>query len=348
MRPRRWRISRRKQKPDYGWQGPHDPPAITAIVLKAFVQDVHFDPEQPFLDKSYDYLLTFQKPDGSISEDVLATYNTAIAISSLAAAKDAEYKEPMEKALAFLKDLQWTDKIEGVPDRNKKVDEKNPNFGGFGYGSKGRADGSNLQIALDALHDAGLKKDDPAYQAALKFLTRQQNNSETNKDSPWVGDDGGFIYTPADGGQSPAGEFTGPDGRRMLRSYGSMTYAGLKSMIYAGLSKDDPRVKAAWNWVRNNWTFDENPGMLARAIRTPPTMACFIISTPSPARCAYGEPVITDSKGNKHDWRLELIAKLQATQNKDGSWTGTQKWMESRPVLATAYGVLRFRKRRMI
>jgi squalene-hopene/tetraprenyl-beta-curcumene cyclase len=55
---------------------------------------------------------------------------------------------------------------------------------------------------------------------------------------------------------------------------------------------------------------------------------------------AYGEPVITDSKGNKHDWRLELIAKLESTQNKDGSWNGTQKWMESRPVLATAYGVL--------
>ncbi len=329
-----------QQKPDYGWQGPHDPPGITAIVLKAFVQDPHFDPQQPFIDKAYGYLLSFQKPDGSISEDVLATYNTAIAISSLAAAKDAEYKVPMEKALAFLKELQWTDKIEGIPDRNKKVDEKNPNFGGFGYGNKGRADQSNLQFAIDALHDAGLKKDDPAYQAALKFITRSQNNSETNTDQPWAGDDGGFIYTPADGGQSAAGEYTSPDGRRMLRSYGSMTYAGLKSMIYAGLSKDDKRVKAAWKWIGNNWTLDENPGLSANDAHAAENGLFYYFHTLARALHAYGEPVITDSKGNKHDWRLELIAKLEANQNKDGGWTGTQKWMESRPVLASAFGVL--------
>ena len=40
-----------------------------------------------------------------------------------------------------------------------------------------------------------------------------------------------------------------------------MTYAGLKSMIYAGLTKDDPRVKAAMEWIGKNWTLDENPGM---------------------------------------------------------------------------------------
>jgi squalene-hopene/tetraprenyl-beta-curcumene cyclase len=321
-----------QQKPNYGWQGPSDPPAITAIVLKAFVQEPHFDPEQPFVDKGFDYLLTFQKSDGSISEDVLATYNTAIAISSLAAAKDAEYKVPMDKAVAYLRELQWTEKIEGLPDRVKKVDQSNPNYGGFGYGSKGRADGSNLQIALDALHDAGLKSSDPAYQAALKFLTRQQNNSETN-DQKWASDDGGFIYSPADGGQSPAGEFTGPDGRRMLRSYGSMTYAGLKSMIYAGLSKNDPRVKACWNWVRNNWTLDENPGMAAADGRGAENGLFYYFQTMARALRAYGEPVIIDSKGNKHDWRLELIAKLESTQNKDGSWNGN-------PILATAYGVL--------
>ncbi len=328
-----------QQKPDFSWQGPHDPPAISAIVLKAFVQDAHYDPEMQFLDKGFDHLLTFQKPDGSISEDVLATYNTAIAISSLAAARDAEYKEPMDRAVSYLRQLQWTDKIEGLPDRVKKVDEKDPNYGGFGYGSKGRADGSNLQIAIDALHDAGLKKDDPAYQAALKFLNRQQNNSETN-DQKWAGDDGGFIYSPADGGQSPAGEFVGGDGRRMLRSYGSMTYAGLKSMIYAGLTKDDPRVKAAWNWVKNNWTLDENPGMGAADPKSAENGLFYYYHTLARALRAYGEPVITDSKGKKHDWRLEMIAKLETTQNKDGSWSGTQKWMESRPVLATAYGVL--------
>ena len=86
-----------------------------------------------------------------------------------------------------------------------------------------------------------------------------QNHSETN-DQPWAGNDGGFIYSPSDGGASPAGEYTGADGKKFLRSYGSMTYAGLKSLIYAGLTKDDSRVKAAWEWISKNWTLDENPG----------------------------------------------------------------------------------------
>ena len=40
-----------------------------------------------------------------------------------------------------------------------------------------------------------------------------------------------------------------------------MTYTGLKSFLYAGVNKDDPRVKAAVSWVRAHYTFEENPGM---------------------------------------------------------------------------------------
>ncbi len=40
-----------------------------------------------------------------------------------------------------------------------------------------------------------------------------------------------------------------------------MTYAGLKSMIYAGLTPDDPRVKAACDYIKNHYTLDENPGL---------------------------------------------------------------------------------------
>ena len=39
-----------------------------------------------------------------------------------------------------------------------------------------------------------------------------------------------------------------------------MTYAGLKSMIYAGLKQDDVRVKAAVGYIAKNYTVDENPG----------------------------------------------------------------------------------------
>ena len=50
-----------------------------------------------------------------------------------------------------------------------------------------------------------------------------------------------------------------PDGG--LRSYGSMTYAGLKSMIYAGVGPDDPRVKAAFKWAQKHYDLKTNPGM---------------------------------------------------------------------------------------
>jgi len=54
----------------------------------------------------------------------------------------------------------------------------------------------------------GLKPGDPAYENALKFITRDQNNSETNKDAKWAGDDGGFIYSPANDGESMRWRFT--------------------------------------------------------------------------------------------------------------------------------------------
>jgi len=69
-------------------------------------------------------------------------------------------------------------------------------------------------------------------------------------------------------------------------------------MIYAGLTKDDPRVKAA-----------------------------------------YGEPVVTNAQGNKHDWRIELIDKLATLQKPDGSWVGDKKWMENNLTITSAFAV---------
>jgi squalene-hopene/tetraprenyl-beta-curcumene cyclase len=330
------------QKPDGGWQEEAEPPAITAIAVKAFVQDSHYKADEEFLAKALAKLLSYQKEDGSISDDNLATYNTAIAISALAESKHDKYKAALGKALGYLRTVQWIDKIDGVP-ANMKVPESNPNYGGFGYGKKGaRADLSNAQTALDALKDAGLKPDDPAFRAALKFITRAQNSSETN-DQKWSGDDGGFIYSVADGGASKALDYTTPDGRTVHRSYGSMTYAGLKSMIYAGLSHDDPRVKAAWKWVTHNWTLDENPGVKFGDAKNPKggeDGLFYYYHTLARALHAYGQPVITDARGEKHDWRLELIAKLSDQQAPDGHWEGIQKWMENKPILSTAYAIL--------
>jgi squalene-hopene/tetraprenyl-beta-curcumene cyclase len=328
-----------KQQPDGTWHSEKAPPAISAIVLKAVVQDERYDVNTDLVKKGYEKLLSYQYENGGIYKDLLANYNTAIAVSSLAAAENPQFKERIDKAVAYLKSLQWNDTIAGGPKGEKSIDVGNPWFGGFGYGSKGRPDGSNTQIALEALHDAGVSKDDPAMQAALKFVSRMQNLSETN-DQKWAGNDGGGVYTPANNGESFAGEYTGEDGRRMLRSYGSMTYAMLKSYIYAGLSKDDPRVKAAWDWISKNWSLDENPGMRFSSPDHAQYGLFYYYMTLARALNVYDQPVIVDPQGNKHDWRVELIEKLSSLQAADGSFTGDKRWMEENPILATSYAAL--------
>ncbi|HWE94494.1 MAG TPA: prenyltransferase/squalene oxidase repeat-containing protein, partial [Tepidisphaeraceae bacterium] len=94
-----------QQQPDGGWQQANEPPAITAIAVKAFVQDPKFKADDPFLTKAFDKLLSYQKEDGSISDDNLATYNTAIALSALGESKQEKYKHAMEKALGYLRSI---------------------------------------------------------------------------------------------------------------------------------------------------------------------------------------------------------------------------------------------------
>jgi squalene-hopene/tetraprenyl-beta-curcumene cyclase len=339
-----------KQQPAGGWHSEKEPPALTAIVLKAIVVSRPRDKSAAYVKKGYDNLLTHQLDDGGIYKDLLANYNTAIAVSALAAADNPEYQDEIDRAVAYLKGLQWTEKtrpqFQDAKEQftNKQVvqDDKDPFYGGWGYGGRsrggGRPDLSNVQVTLDALRDAGLKPGDEAYDRALKFVTRMQNLSETN-DQPWAGDDGGFVYSPADTrkGESMAGEYTSPDGRRMLRSYGSMTYAGLKSMIYAGLTKDDPRVKAAWDWIGRNWTLDENPGMRLNNPRIAQQGLYYYYHTLARALNAYDEPVITDRQGNQHDWRVEFVNKIASLQKEDGSFVGEEKWMEGNPALVTSY-----------
>ena len=343
-----------QQKPTGGWHGEKEPPAITALVLKAVVQGRPQDRKAEYVQMGYQNLLSNQLGNGGIYRDLLANYNTAIAVSALAAADNPEFKDEIDRAVAYLKGLQLTEQTRPEYSGGKEQftgkqiikDEKDPFYGGWGYGGArsqgvGRPDLSNSQLTIQALHDAGLKPGDPAYERALKFITRLQNLSETN-DQPWAGDDGGFVYSPSDTrrGDSFAGEYTSPDGRRMLRSYGSMTYAGLKSMIYAGLTKDDPRVKAAWDWVQKNWTLDENPGMRLNKPDLAQHGLYYYYHTLARALNAYDQPVITDSQGNKHDWRVELIDKLASIQRPDGSFVGEQRWMENNPVLVTSYATI--------
>jgi squalene-hopene/tetraprenyl-beta-curcumene cyclase len=143
---------------------------------------------------------------------------------------------------------------------------------------------------------------------------------------------GGFVYMP---GESKAGEMKKEeDDGAGLRSYGSMTYAGLKSMVYAKLNRDDPRVKAAMEWIQRHFTFAENPGLGNAGLY-------YYLHTCAKALAAYGDETVTDAAGKPRAWRVEFIAQAVGLQNPDGSWANENgRWMESVPELSTAYTVL--------
>lgn len=259
----------------------------------------------------------------------LQNYVTCVNVMALAAAKrDEKYKPVIGNAAAFLKKLQWDDS------EGKKPDDDF--FGGAGYDSKSRPDLSNTQFFLDALKDAGVPADDEAYKKALVFVSRCQNLKTEHNDRTWAGkiNDGSFIYSAAGGGSTK----TSDDPNAPLTGYGSMTYAGVKSMIYAGVGKDDPRVKAALDWLRKNYTVEANAGM-------PPQFAhrglYYYYHTMAKTLDLLGEDQFTDAKGVKHDWRADLFAAIAKRQKPDGSWVNeTDRWLEGDPNLVTGYALM--------
>ena len=113
-----------------------------------------------------------------------------------------------------------------------------------------------------------------------------------------------------------------------------MTYAGFKSLLYAGLAADDPRVRAAFDWIRNHWTFAENPGVGLQGY-------FYYLHALSRALLAARQDVVTDASGVTHSWRDELIAAIVSRQRPDGSWVNdSARWEESNPDLCTIYCLL--------
>jgi squalene-hopene/tetraprenyl-beta-curcumene cyclase len=193
-------------------------------------------------------------------------------------------------------------------------------------------------MMIEALHQSGLPPEHPAYKKAVLFISRSQMLSLTNdQDFIRVGGDGGFIYTPANGGESKAGTVT-VEGQPRLRSYGSMTYAGFKSLLHAQVDRDDIRVRRAFDWIHQYYTLDANPNMPGAQSQEGLFYYYHVFAK---ALAAWGEDTITDAAGKSHDWRQELCAALKQRQQPDGSFVNTaDRWMEGNPVLVTSYSVL--------
>jgi len=326
-----------RREADGGWSlgGGLMKPAITAMVIKTLLQHPDFGRTSPVVKKGFDVLLSYRQKDGAICDPKMGrpAYTTAIAIMAMTEAKDPAYNEAIRQATQYLKGIQIMPGQES-PDGGK-VAPDSPRVGGVGYGKNGEPNLSVLGFVIEAWHDAGLKADDEAMKRAVAFLSRVQNRSESNP-TPWASegaDDGGFVY---DLQTSKAGEGPGGSG---LRSYGSMTYVGFKSMLYAGVDRSDPRVQAAYMWIRRYWRLDSNPNM--PKLRSTEGLFYYYHVFAKALR-AWGADEITDLKKVKHNWRHELIDALAERADGDGSWTNkaAKRWEEGNPVLSTCFSVL--------
>lgn len=314
-----------KQEAD-GSFSPQAGPGITAMVTAAILGHGR-SPDDPVVAKALKHLETFVQEDGSIakSDSFHKNYETCLAMLAFSAAnRGGKYDALLKKAEAYAKGIQWDESEE-----KKKSDIE---YGGAGYGRSKRPDLSNTSFFLDALKSTGNGADSEAIQRAMVFVSRCQNLETEHNTTPFAAKnpDGGFYYTPVgDSGNSQAG--LAENGG--LRSYGSMTYAGLKSMIYAGVKQDDPRVKAAIAWLQKNYDLKSNPGMGQAGL-------FYYYQTQAKALAAGKFKELTDDKGVKHDWRKELVDELASRQKEDGSWVNeTPRWMEGDANVATSYAL---------
>ncbi|WP_395748656.1 prenyltransferase/squalene oxidase repeat-containing protein [Prosthecobacter sp.] len=315
-------------------------PALSALVLSAMIQNPAGPGNKEELKRGYDFLLRNVQPDGGIYTKARSNYNTAICLMALVLRASHDDEEVIRRARNFVAHQQNDADTPGKTD--------NPFDGGIGYGGGqqggAHADMSNTSFALEALYyskkmfqDTGKpveKKEDLNWDAAIQFVSRCQNFKATN-DQPWAGVDkeniGAFGYTPVP--QAPRGGKK-DGGPVPMRYYGSISYAGMLSFIYAGLTPEDPRMKAALEWLGSNYTVDENPGMGAEGLY-------YYYHTMAKALATAGITQLK-TKSGAADWTADLSRKLISLQNSDGSWANKEsgRWMESDPVLVTAYTVL--------
>lgn len=312
-----------KQADDGSWTSPEQP-GISGLVTFALLQ-AGVPSTDPAVEKALKHLESFVQPDGGIYfvKSGHKNYETSICLLAFHAAnKNGKYDKLIKQADQCLRKLQWGD--------GTSADKSDVKFGGAGYGRTGdRPDLSNTSFFLEALQAAGAKKDDPAVQNALVFLSRCQNLESEHNTTPFSSkvNDGGFYYTPAAGGNSQAGQ-TENGG---LRSYASMTYAGLKSMIHAGLTKDDKRVKAALDWITKHYTVEENPGLGQQGVY-------YYFQVFAKSLATLELDYAQDAAGKSHDWRKELAEHLFKLQKESGAWTNpNDRWYEGDPNLSTAY-----------
>lgn len=328
-----------KQQPGGYWAQP-EYPAVTALALTAFQGDPSGFYKRKYeqnIKYGYEYLISNIKPDGSIYGKDLKNYNTAISMMAFLVSNNTSYEPILKNGRKYLVSQQDDFGEKGMGDH--------PLDGGVGYGGRYKnSDMNNTTSALEALFYTRYLRSDVAndpeakdlnWKAAVQFITRSQNLPGFN-DQAWASNDadnkGGFVYFPEN---SKAGENTLADGKVAYRSYGSASYNGLLSYIYAQMDKNDPRVKSVIDWLSRNYSINENPGLGQDGL-------FYYFHTMAKALSIAGIDTLVLKDGRKINWRQDMTKRILDLQNTDGSWINPKsaRYWEKDPNLVTAYATL--------
>jgi len=294
---------REQQGEDGSWMGDV---GITAFALSAFANNGIGEDDET-VQKAVDFVLSKRASDGSFTMGANTVYYTSVCVVGLSSTRNPDYRDEVESAIKYLESVRKT----------AQNSDEEWWIGGIGYGGDGRPDLSNNQFAIMAFHAASTVYDidveESIWNDVETFTTRCQNKLDTNPNYAAY-DDGGFMYFP---GYSHGGESI---------SYGSMTAAGVWCYVLGGVSRDDPRVTAAMDWLDEHRTFSENPGLGDPGLY-------YYYWTYARAMTLYGEPV--------SEWYKDLVPAVLERQAEDGSWVnenGGWFW-ENLPELATVYAI---------
>jgi squalene-hopene/tetraprenyl-beta-curcumene cyclase len=317
-------------------------PALSALPVWALSLSPEFR-ESDAVKRGVDFLLSKAKDNGGIYVEPsmfqkgggMSNYNTAIAMVGLHLSGIEKARPTVLKARRF---------VAGAQHLGGDV-----YHGGFGYDAQTKrayADLSNTYIALEGLKLTESTEDlrtegekvEINKEAAAQFVSSIQNRKESNP-AEWVSehpeDKDGFAYRPDD---SRGLVRKVADGKESFRSFGSMTYAGMLSLIYADVDRDDPRIKSAFDWAIRNWTVQENMPAGQEGYY-------YFINVLAKSMATYGQDSFVRENGQEVNWRVEIINELLKRQrideNGNGYWVNdNNRYWEGDAVLSTSYALI--------
>jgi squalene-hopene/tetraprenyl-beta-curcumene cyclase len=334
-------------------------PSYTGLILTALAnapKDIRAKFKEP-MDKAAAFILSKANPDGSFGEGptggFLKTYTTAISMMALSSVDPTDRtRDALRGAQAYLKNNQLKEGLGGgglgYGDEEPKVDPKGqlmvkkaeiPNLSVTGFAAEG----------MIMAERAGLPRNREFWELVVKYVRRCQNSTEVNVEPEFkaelqkfglsIGDDGGLYYAASGDPRIHKAATRKIADREVIQSYGSMTYDGIKTYLYAGLPKDSPEVKAAVDWVRKNYSVELHPGFpFDKSTRSHEQGLFYYYLLMARALDAYGENPFETFDGKKHDWPREMAEKFLGSVRESKMWKNENpRWYEGDPVLVTSY-----------